>query len=68
MKGLLFFILCATITTNAVAGGCDWATETPADLLGISNKGRLQTGYDADIVVLNEDLTVDNVIIKGILI
>lgn len=44
------------------------ATETPADLLGISNKGRLQKGYDADIVVLNKDLTVDNVIIKGILI
>lgn len=31
MKGLLFLILGATITTNAVAGGCDWATETPAD-------------------------------------
>ena len=31
MKGLLFLILGATITTNAVAGGCDWATETLAD-------------------------------------
>lgn len=31
MKGLLFLILGATITTNAIAGGCDWATETPAD-------------------------------------
>ena len=31
MKGLLFLILGTIITTNAIAGGCDWATETPAD-------------------------------------
>lgn len=40
------------------------ATETPAELLGI-NKGKIEPGYDADIVILNDDFTVSGVIING---
>ena len=40
------------------------ATETPAELLGL-NKGRLEAGYDADILILNEDLTPYKVVIGG---
>ena len=41
-------------------------TESPANILGLSNKGRLVVGQDADINVLNQDtLGVNTVISKG---
>jgi len=40
------------------------ATETPAKLLGV-NKGRIAEGFDADLVILNNDLSVNTVIIAG---
>ncbi len=42
------------------------ATETPAKLLKI-NKGRITEGYDADLVLLNDDFTVDKTIINGMI-
>ncbi|HEX9986777.1 MAG TPA: N-acetylglucosamine-6-phosphate deacetylase [Thermoanaerobaculia bacterium] len=42
------------------------ATEVPARILGVSDrKGRLDVGYDADVVVLNERLEVENVWVRG---
>ena len=43
------------------------ASETPARSLGL-NKGRLEVGYDADIVVLNADLSVYATIVDGRLV
>ena len=40
------------------------ATETPAQLLGIK-KGRIAEGYDADLLILNDDMSIDKVIIAG---
>ncbi|MEL5941102.1 amidohydrolase family protein, partial [Tetragenococcus halophilus] len=41
-------------------------TSTPAKLLKFDNKGHLKVGFDADIVLLDEDtLTIDTVIAKG---
>ncbi len=40
------------------------ATETPAQLLGI-NKGRIAEGYDADLLILNDDMSIDTVVIAG---
>ena len=40
------------------------ATETPASLLGVK-KGRIAAGYDADLVVLNDDWRILTVILKG---
>lgn len=41
-------------------------TSTPAKLLKFSNKGYLQAGFDADLVLLDEeDLSIDSVIAKG---
>lgn len=40
-------------------------TKNPADFLGLSGKGRLKAGYDADIVLLNESIAVDTVIVNG---
>ncbi|MBR3806196.1 MAG: N-acetylglucosamine-6-phosphate deacetylase [Clostridia bacterium] len=37
----------------------------PAKLLGLSDRGVLEVGKRADIVVLNKDLTIKNVIFKG---
>jgi len=41
-------------------------TSNPADRLGLSDlKGRLQEGTDADLVILDEDLRIDQVFAKG---
>ena len=40
------------------------ATETPAQLLGVK-KGRIAEGYDADLLILNDDISIDKVIIAG---
>jgi N-acetylglucosamine-6-phosphate deacetylase len=42
------------------------ATEVPARILGIDNrKGRLEAGYDADVVVLSERFEVEGVFVRG---
>lgn len=40
-------------------------TETPARIFGLSGKGRIETGYDADLVLLNTDLSVCRVMSQG---
>ena len=40
-------------------------TATPANVMNIKNKGKIQKGYDADIVIFNDDLNIKKVIING---
>ena len=40
------------------------ATENPARLMGI-NKGIIKEGYDADLIIIEDDITVSSVIIGG---
>ncbi len=40
------------------------ATETPARLLGLK-RGKIQVGYDADLISVEEDMTIDQVFIAG---
>ncbi len=40
-------------------------TETPARIMGLTTKGKLQSGYDADIVIFDEDIQMKNVIVGG---
>lgn len=55
---------------KAVSFGIDFydavraATENPARLMGL-NKGRIEKGCDADLVIINDDITVSSVIIGG---
>lgn len=43
------------------------ATEVPARILGVANrKGRLESGYDADVVVLSEKFDVERVFARGL--
>jgi N-acetylglucosamine-6-phosphate deacetylase len=42
------------------------ATEVPARILGIADrKGKLERGYDADVVLLDESLGVERVFVRG---
>lgn len=56
---------------NAVAAGLDlpaavaMATATPADYLGLGDRGRLAVGARADLVVLDADLNVEGVYVRG---
>jgi N-acetylglucosamine-6-phosphate deacetylase len=39
-------------------------TAVPADLLGI-NKGKIDTGYDADLVVFDDDVNIEAIFVNG---
>jgi len=41
------------------------ATLTPAQLIGADSKGRLESGCDADILILKDDRSLDRVMIGG---
>lgn len=41
------------------------ATRTPADLIHMPNKGRIEVGADADLLLLDEHLEIEKVIIAG---
>ncbi|MDD6101811.1 MAG: N-acetylglucosamine-6-phosphate deacetylase [Clostridiales bacterium] len=41
------------------------ATKTPATLMGLTNKGSIEVGYDADILVIDDEMNLSKVIIKG---
>ena len=41
------------------------ATVTPATLIGATNKGRIAVGCDADLLIINDDMTIENVILRG---
>jgi N-acetylglucosamine-6-phosphate deacetylase len=41
------------------------ASTTPAETIGVKTKGKLQAGFDADLVILDSDLTVSRTIISG---
>ncbi len=41
------------------------ATATPAALIGATHKGRIAVGCDADLLIINEDMTIDTVILRG---
>lgn len=40
-------------------------TENPARIMKLKNKGKLEVGYDADIVIFDDDINVKSVIISG---
>jgi N-acetylglucosamine-6-phosphate deacetylase len=42
------------------------ATETPADVLGMREKGRITPGADADLVLLAKDGTVQETVVAGV--
>jgi N-acetylglucosamine-6-phosphate deacetylase len=43
------------------------ATENPARVAGLPNRGKLETGWDADIVVLSPRGEVRQTIIAGVI-
>jgi N-acetylglucosamine-6-phosphate deacetylase len=48
----------------AVAEAAEMLTKVPAEILGV-NKGRIVAGYDADLVVFDENITVTDVFVGG---
>ncbi|MDY6985183.1 MAG: N-acetylglucosamine-6-phosphate deacetylase [Candidatus Thermoplasmatota archaeon] len=42
------------------------ASFNPSELLGLKNKGRIAEGADADLVLLDKDLNIEKVFIKGV--
>ena len=52
-------------THCSVAEACAMASEVPARLLRLSSKGSLRAGFDADVVVLDRNLTVSATFREG---
>lgn len=48
-----------------LADALTMATRTPADLLGLPNKGRIAAANDADLVVLDAELRVQATVVAG---
>ena len=40
-------------------------TETPASIMGLSNKGRIEVGYAANLVIFDGDIRIEAVILDG---
>ena len=59
------------LVRTCVQAGIDLAdsikmlTQTPAAIMGLANKGILAEGYDADIVIFNENIDVQAVFVQG---
>ncbi len=47
------------------AQAIEMATETPATLLGLTDRGRLLPGTRADLTLLDHDLRVQHVLLRG---
>lgn len=57
-------VLCAIKFGISEEDAFKMASETPAKLMGL-NKGKIQIGYDCDLLILNEHNEIDTVIING---
>ena len=55
-----------TLTECSLQSAIDMVTKHPARLLGLDHrKGAVQVGLDADLVLLNEDLSVHKTLVNG---
>ena len=65
---------CDRLVRTCVAAGIPLAdairmmTETPALLMGMSGKGKLDIGFDADIVIFDDNINIKQVILEGELV
>ncbi len=60
--------ICKTVGIP-LANAVEMATSTPATVIGLSNeKGSVKKGYDADIIVFDDDVNIKYVMVNGKLI
>jgi N-acetylglucosamine-6-phosphate deacetylase len=57
---------CVSLVGTSIAEACRMASEVPARVLGATGKGRLATGADADLVLLDEELRVLATYVGGV--
>ncbi len=61
-------VLVRTCTKDAGISLCDavrMITKVPSEIMRLENKGTLKEGFDADIVIFDDDINMDMVIIGG---
>ena len=57
--------VCAQDVGISLADAVYMATAVPARIMGLTTKGQLKEGFDADLVILSEDLQVQKVLFAG---
>ena len=55
----------AKLANVSVEDAVMMATQTPAEALGIKNKGIIKEGFDADLVVFDDDVNVYKTLVGG---
>jgi len=53
------------LAERPLAEALQMASQTPATLLGLTNKGKLAPNYDADIIILDDKLQVTLTMVRG---
>jgi N-acetylglucosamine-6-phosphate deacetylase len=53
------------LARRPIAEVLQMASQTPAELMGLSHKGKLAPHYDADIIILDDKLQVMQTIVRG---
>lgn len=57
--------VCAGLAGISLVDTVYMATAVPARIMGLKKKGRIQVGFDADLVMIDRELQVQQVIIAG---
>ncbi len=58
---------CVNHADIKLAEAINMATLYPAQLIGAAKKGKIEKGYDADLVIFNNDFEVKGTVFKGII-
>ena len=56
---------CVKKSGISIASAVKMLTEVPARIMKLGQKGVLKAGYDADIVLFDNDINIKNVLVKG---
>ena len=54
-----------TLAEVSLTDAIKMSTKTPARILGLTTKGQLKAGFDADIVVFDENVNIKKTVIGG---
>lgn len=61
-------VACHNMMVHTGASLCDvfnYASANPARLLGFTSKGRIEKGFDADLIIVDDKMKVKSVILNG---
>ena len=65
LHSLLLFVRTCQAAGIPLADCVKMITQTPARIMGLPRKGRIEVGFDADIVIFDSDIEIKKVFLLG---